>query len=118
MPVLRHAKKKLKQDKKRTTQNRKIKEGFKVLIKKTIADKSAESLSHAFSSLDKAAKQNIIHKNKAARMKASLAKVVSATGAIASPAKAKVKAGNKTVSAKSSKSSGTKSKKSSPKKAK
>lgn len=77
MPVLRHAKKKLRQDKKRTAQNRKIKDSFKSLVKDAKAGKTAESVSLAFRAIDKAAKQNILPKNRAARMKSSLAKVLS-----------------------------------------
>jgi len=77
MPVLKNAKKKLKQDKKRTMQNRAVKEKYRKLIKAVKAEKSEKSLSAAFSSVDKAAKQNIIHKNKASRIKSSLSKLIS-----------------------------------------
>lgn len=76
MPVLKHAKKKMRQDKKRTLQNKRVKSVFKALLKKARQNPSKESVSKAFSSLDKAAKQNIIHKNKAARLKSSLAKLL------------------------------------------
>lgn len=74
MPVLKHAKKKLRQDKKRTADNLKIRESFKKLIKKAKANPTSEAISAAVSSIDKAAKKNIIHKNKAARLKAALSK--------------------------------------------
>ena len=76
MPVLKHAKKKLRQDKIRTTRNKKLKDLFKKLVKQARAKKTAESVSKAFSSIDKAAKNYILHKNTAARMKSSLSKLV------------------------------------------
>jgi len=81
MPLLKNAKKKLKQDKKRTIQNRKIKDTYKTLVKAAKTKKSADSVSKAFAGLDKAAKQNIIHPNKASRIKSAIAR------AIAAPAK-------------------------------
>lgn len=74
MPVLKHARKKQRQDKKRTADNLKIKQTFKNLIKLAKEKKTTESLSTAFSGIDKAVKKNIIHKNKAARLKSGLAK--------------------------------------------
>lgn len=77
MPVLKHAKKKLRQDKKRTSRNRKVKDTYKALVKKARTLKTLEALNDAFSGLDKAAKNHIIHKNKAARLKSTLSKTVS-----------------------------------------
>lgn len=77
MPVLKHAKKKLRQDKKRTSRNRKIKDTYKALVKKARTLKTLDAINAAFSGLDKAAKNHIIHKNKAARLKSSLSKTVS-----------------------------------------
>lgn len=76
MPLLKHAKKKLKQDKKRTIRNKKVKNTFKALVKKAKEEKSAKAVSAAFKGIDKAAKKNIIHKNKAARMKSALSKLI------------------------------------------
>lgn len=76
MPILKHAKKKLKQDKKRTIKNKKLKDTFKSQLKEAKIDKKPESVSKAFSAIDKAAKNNIINDNKAARLKASLTKFV------------------------------------------
>lgn len=74
MPVLKHARKKLRQDKKRTLRNKRVREVYKDFVKKAKANPTTENLSVAFSRIDKAAKQNIIHENKAARLKASLTK--------------------------------------------
>src|SRR5690349_12915355 len=76
MPVLKHAKKKLRQDKVRTERNKKLKEQFKKLVKEARAKKTEKAMSEAFSAIDKATKHYILHKNTAARMKSGLAKVV------------------------------------------
>lgn len=77
MPVLKHAKKKLRQDKKRTIDNLKIKTTYKKLLKAAKVKKSPEAVALAYKAIDKAAKKNVIHDNKAARLKSSLTKVVS-----------------------------------------
>ncbi|HSX09427.1 MAG TPA: 30S ribosomal protein S20 [Candidatus Saccharimonadales bacterium] len=111
MPILKHAKKKLKQDKKRSIKNKKIKDTFKLLVKKAKAEKSAESLSLAFSAVDKAAKKNILNKNKAARMKSALSKQMSsdATPAATSAKKAAPKKESKPKATKASAAKATKS---------
>lgn len=75
MPLLKHAKKKLRQDKKRTLKNRGMKVLFRGLIKEAKKNQTAENISKAFQSIDKAAKKNLIHKNKAARLKSALSKM-------------------------------------------
>lgn len=75
MPVLKHAKKKLRQDKRRTVDNLRIKSFYKKLIKEAKKQPTTESLRKAFQAIDKAAKKYVIHKNKAARLKSSLSKV-------------------------------------------
>jgi small subunit ribosomal protein S20 len=111
MPILKHAKKKLKQDKKRNIQNRKIKEAFRKLVKAAKADKTAESLSKAFSAVDKAAKQNILPKNRASRMKSSLSKIVEGKIVVAVAPKKAVKKKGSVNKVTSKKSKTTKSKK-------
>src|SRR3989344_9391441 len=75
MPVLKHAKKKLRQDKKRTLHNRKQKDVYKKLLKKALRTLAAVDINKAVSAIDKAAKKHLIHDNKAARLKSSLAKL-------------------------------------------
>ena len=76
MPILKHAKKKLKQDKKRTLRNKTVKNTYKLAVKKARTEKNAKSVNAAFKAIDKAAKKNLIHKNKAARMKSALSKLI------------------------------------------
>ena len=57
MPVLKHAKKKLRQDKKRTADNLKIKKAYKKLLKVAKLEKTTEAISAAYQAIDKAAKK-------------------------------------------------------------
>ncbi len=75
MPLLKHAKKKLRQDKTRTLANKRIKVLYKSLVKAAKEDPTPEALSRASSAIDKAAKNHLMHANKAARMKSSLSKL-------------------------------------------
>ncbi len=77
MPVIKSAKKKLRQDKKRKIRNEKNIVLFKNLIKKAKKHPSEKTVRDAFKSIDKAAKNNIIHKNKAARLKSALSRLLS-----------------------------------------
>lgn len=90
MPVLKHAKKKMRQDKKRTLQNKRVKTVFRELLKKAKQQPTKENISAAFSSLDKAAKNNVIHKKKAARMKASLSKFLSPAPSVKAEGKSEI----------------------------
>ena len=85
MPVLKNAKKKLRQDKVRATRNKKLKDLFKKLVKEARAKKTQKTVSEAFSAIDKATKHFILHKNTAARMKSSLSKVIAGGAAKAAP---------------------------------
>ena len=76
MPVIKSAKKKLRQDKKRAKRNEKVLKSLKELIKKAHKKPSADSIKKAVSLADKAAKKHLLHKNKAARIKSSLSKVL------------------------------------------
>lgn len=69
MPIIKSAIKKMRQDKKRTAHNLKIKNNLKSLIKKMRKNRSTKLLAEVSSALDKAAKIKLIHPNKAARLK-------------------------------------------------
>lgn len=75
MPVTKQARKKLRQDLKREIRNRDLKSKFKKTLKSTRTSPTAKKLSEASKVIDKAAKKNVIHKNKAARLKSRLAKL-------------------------------------------
>ncbi len=80
MPLLKNAKKKLRQDKMRTEKNRSLKNLFRDLVKKAKATGTPEAISAAFQSVDKATKNHLMHPNKAARIKSSLSKVTATDG--------------------------------------
>lgn len=79
MPLIRSAIKKMRKDKVRTLRNRKKEVNLKKLIKKARSEKTAASLQAVFSALDKAAKVNLIHKNKASRLKSRISKLMGLT---------------------------------------
>ncbi len=78
MPLLKQARKKMRHDKKRTEQNKAKKIALKRVVKNMRRGPSEANLTTAFSSLDKAVKTHLIHKNKANRLKSRLAKSIAA----------------------------------------
>ena len=76
MPVTKSARKKLKKDRARTVENKKIENLFKSAIKKGQKNKTEKLVIQAIKMIDKAAKKNIIHKNKASRLKSKISKLI------------------------------------------
>lgn len=76
MPIIKSAKKKMRHDKKVEAQNEKKKQDLKSLIKKMRKSPSVEIYKQLTSSLDKAVKTNLIHLNKAGRLKSRLSKIL------------------------------------------
>lgn len=76
MPVIKSAKKKLKQDKKREKRN----DFYRVSLQKALKDvekaPSLPKISQVVKLIDKLAKKNLLHKNKAGRLKSKLSKLV------------------------------------------
>jgi small subunit ribosomal protein S20 len=70
MPISASAKKSLRVGLRRTEENR----AWKLRIKNQLKKASPTTLAETMSVLDKAAKHDVIHKNKAARLKSRLAK--------------------------------------------
>lgn len=75
MPIIKSAKKKLRQDKKRTRQNLVVKKNVKTLILSFKRKTTPSNLVKVFSALDRAAKKKIFHPNKVARLKSRLSKL-------------------------------------------
>ncbi len=73
MPNIKSAKKKLRQDIKREKQNMTYKKTLKKTVK-NIGKMKNKDLTKAHSTIDKAAKKGIIHKNKAARLKSKVSR--------------------------------------------
>ena len=85
MPRTASAKKALRQTERRRAQNLKKIRAYKDAVrkfKKLAAEKktedAAKQLAFVYKALDKAAKTNVIHKNKAARLKSGLSKLLAA----------------------------------------
>jgi len=76
MPVLKHALKKLKADKRREKINKRIKTKTKKAIRAFKEAPSKELLPNTFSALDRAAKKNVIRKGKADRLKSRLSALI------------------------------------------
>ncbi|EKD64522.1 MAG: hypothetical protein ACD_50C00352G0002 [uncultured bacterium] len=76
MPVIKSAKKKLRQDRKRTALNKKFEDLFRKLIKQAEKNSTEANIRKAVVAIDKAAKKDIIHKNKASRLKSNLSKLL------------------------------------------
>ena len=68
----------MKQDVKKTAQNDSYRKSMKDIAKKMLKTKGGKKaqdiVQKAYSIIDKAAKKNIIHKNKAARLKSKVSK--------------------------------------------
>lgn len=85
MPVIKSAIKKLRKDRKREKENDARRRSLEWAIRQARKSpstpiKSGSKINAAYQALDQAVKRNIIHKNKAARIKASLAKLARPAG--------------------------------------
>lgn len=76
MPVTKSARKKLRKDGKREDRNDKVASLLKKLIKKAKKTPSEKTVRETVALVDKAARHHLIHKNKAARIKSSLTKLL------------------------------------------
>ena len=76
MPITKRAIKKLRHDRRRFPQNELMRKALKKRVKAARASPTPKTLSAAFAALDKAVKHHIVHKNKAARLKSRLAKIL------------------------------------------
>ena len=79
MPVIKSAEKKLRQDKKREIRNNIARNLLKKGLKVARKTPTKENISKATKIIDKLAKKNLIHKNKAARLKSALSKLIKGT---------------------------------------
>jgi small subunit ribosomal protein S20 len=76
VPVIKSASKKLRKDKKREAANEKVRKALKAVFKKALKSPTLPNINAAFKIIDKASKNRIVHKNKAARFKSKLSKLV------------------------------------------
>lgn len=76
MPVTRQAKKKLRRDRVLRDHHRGIRKPLRDAVTSMRRRPTAKALSLVYHTLDKAAKRNIVHKNKAARLKSRLSRLL------------------------------------------
>lgn len=93
MPVIKSAIKKLRQDRKQEKQNNLLRDSLRSALRSAKKTKNGKSVGKAIAIVDKASKNNIIHKNKASRLKSSLSK-------LAKPASTKIASGSKSKTSK------------------
>ena len=74
MPVIKQAIKKVRQDKRKAVINSRVRKAFKEAVKEYLKKPNEVGLKKAYIALDKAAKTNVIHKNKSSRLKSRLSK--------------------------------------------
>ncbi|GEM_PF-191388 len=79
MPILPNAKKALRTSKRKADFNQQIKSRVHSAVKNMEKNKTEAALKSAYSVIDKAVKKNLFHRNKAARLKAKMAKLVTQT---------------------------------------
>ena len=77
MPVTKTAKRALRGSKKKETVNKFIVSSLEVAIRQAKKSKTVAKIIKAVSLTDRASKKKVIHKNKAARIKSQLNKLVS-----------------------------------------
>ncbi len=80
MPIIKSAKKRVRVARKAAVRNAKTKRLVKSTLKAFQAKTTPMSLAQAQSAIDKAAKKDVLHKNKAARKKRQLAAAAKAAG--------------------------------------
>lgn len=75
MPILSNAKKALRSSERKAQHNRLVRAKLKTASDRMKAKPSAEGLSAVFSAIDKAVRRNVVHRNKAARLKSQMSKL-------------------------------------------
>lgn len=79
MPNIKSAKKRTRIIDRKTLRNKKIKSNLKTTLKTAAAEPTAETIVYAIKRVDQACAKGIMHKNKAARKKSQLAKLLNST---------------------------------------
>ena len=88
MPVTKQAIKKVRQDRRKTAINLMRKTAFKKVVQAFRKKPTVKGLVAVYKALDRAAKTNVIHANKAARLKGRLTKLITAKKPEVKPASA------------------------------
>ena len=78
MPILKNAKKALRSSERKRVVNRRVKTRVKTYLDKVKKSGEATDIPAAYAAIDKAVKKNLIHPNKAARLKSQAVKATAA----------------------------------------
>lgn len=78
MPILKNAQKALRSSQRKAAMNSVVRGQMRTALKQLRTKPSADLLNAAFSRIDRALKRNLIHANKAARLKAQASKLLKA----------------------------------------
>jgi len=76
MPVTKTAKRALRGSKRKATANTVFRSRFEIAVRSAQKSKKEKDIREAMSLSDRAAKKNLIHKNRASRIKSSLSKLL------------------------------------------
>jgi len=76
MPILKNAQKALRASQRKASQNAQLRSRMRTVLKQLRLTPTAELLTQAYSRIDRALKRNIIHQNKAARLKSQASKLL------------------------------------------
>jgi small subunit ribosomal protein S20 len=76
MPILKSAEKKLRQSRKKTVENKRVRDWYKSLISEFKKKPSQKAFPNVISAIAKSAKKKVIHQNKASRLTSRLAKLL------------------------------------------
>lgn len=82
MPVTKSAKKAMHRDRQRKKFNLLTEKAYKLALKEVRKKPTLATLAKVSQRLDRAAKKQVIHKNKAARLKSRLAKLINQTAQV------------------------------------
>lgn len=91
MPVTKSAKKALKQDIRRHSENQRVRVNLKLALDEYKKEMKETLLPSVYSAVDRAVKNNLVSKNKAARIKARLTKSATRSQPQTSPIKSSKK---------------------------
>lgn len=72
MPILKNAKKALRSSERKAAFNQQVRSKMRTMVAKMRKSPDQDLLSESYSAIDKAVKRNLIHKNKAARLKSQM----------------------------------------------
>jgi len=86
MPITKGAIRKQRADRVKTAINDRVRKLYRLVLKKARQKPTPQSLSAAYRGLDRAAKAHVIHRNKAARLKSRLSKLLPKSKPVPKPA--------------------------------